>query len=989
MKKVISIFVAIAIVAGLVFLFQRMAASTPEAEPSGAADGGLVINEVMTNNQGIVPDDAGNSSDCVELYNATDQPINLGRYGLSDDEAEPVKWGFPHMEIAPHSYVVVYLTGDAQSNVSKGILHCSFKLSAQGETLVLADSGGNKIDSVAIPALPENVSYGLFDGTMQQLAHVTPGYENSDAGYAAFLASRTVENPAVVITEVMASNAMTLSDPQGSYSDWIEIANVGGKDFDLSGCGLSDDMADLLKWRFPDVTLGAGESLVIFCSGSVSAYSGEGPLEADFRLSGHGMVAVLSDAAGRMMDSASAEEVPTDWSYAREYQSGAPSGAWKLTSQPTPGYPNTADGFAAFAQANPFATGDVIISEVLCSNNRIDFGGSKSDYIEIENRGAQAVNLSGFGLTDNAGNPAKFRFPDITLQPGGRIVVLAVGDGVAIADNLCAAFKLSRLGTTLALFNAQDQLIDRYFIGEVPQNISVGREAGSAAVAYFETPTPGAANGDGKAGIASAVQFGQSAGKYPGAVQLMLTASEGCDIYYTTDGTLPVENGQPGGTARKYTGPFAVSATTPVRASALRADYIPSTAATATYFIAATHTLPVVSITTDPDNLFNEQTGIYMLGPNPGSAEAYYPTANYRSDTEVPASFEVYDESGQRVFQQDIGLAMTGGLSLSLREQKSFAIYARSQYGKSTMSYPFFENRPFTEYKSLILRSGGRDTSKTKLNTFVALGLVDGQMDVMTQAAKPCVLYIDGQYWGVYFMMEKRNKYMVAAHEGVTDPAAIDTINLTKGLQDRLVSSGSYEGYAEIFNYVKTHDLSIQENYDWVDARLDTDSYMDLMINEIYIANNDPGNMQYYQVPPGGLWTQIYQDLDNAFYSFDTLALRMNPSTAGSDIFNALLKNEGWRNRFIERFAWALKNIYSPDRVIAMIDAGADAMRGEVAAEHARWSELPTLEEWEAGVASMKNFAKKRPAAMVGYLKQHFTWLSQAQINMLEEAAGI
>jgi len=970
MRKVISIVVAIAIIAGMVLMFQKMASSTEEAGSSGAVAGGLIINEVMTNNQGVFPDDEGNNSDWVELYNTTDQAISLSRYGLSDDEEKPVKWAFPRITIEPHSYMVVYLTGDSNSKVSTGILHCNFKLSAEGETLVLSDSAGNKADSVAIPALLENVSYGLIDGTWQETAHATPGYENTDAGYAAFMASRSVQDSAVIITEVMAANAMTIADPEGSYSDWIEVANVSGDDYDLSGCGLSDAAADPLKWRFPDVTLKAGQSLMVFCSGRASAYSGEGPLEADFKLSSNGMVAVLSDASGRVMDSVSLDEAPTDWSYARAYQSGAPTDAWVLTSQPTPGYPNTADGFVAFAQADPFAAGDIIISEVLCSNNQIDFNGSKSDYIEIENRGTQAVNLSGYGLTNDAGNPAKFRFPDVTLQPGGRIVVLANGyTQPAETSKLSAPFKLSRLGTTLALFNAQDQLTDRYFIGEVPQNISVGREKGASAIAYFETPTPGAANGDGKSGIASEVEFSQAAGKYDSMVQLTLTASEGCDIYYTTDGSIPTEH------SKKYIGPISVGETTSVQARAYRADYIPSGTATATYLIDTQHTLSVVSITTEYSGLFDTATGIY---------------ANSKKDTEVPASFELFDESGQCVFQQDIGLAMTGGMTLQLKEQKSFAIYARSKYGESTMAYPFFENRDYTEYKSLILRTAGREGAMvTKLNNYVALGLVDGQMNVMTQAAKPCVVYIDGKYWGVYFLMEKRNKYMVAQYEDVTDPAAIDSINLTKGLRQELTSSGSYEGYAEIFNYIKTHDLSIQENYDWVDARLDTDSYMDFMINEIYIANNDPGNVQYYQAP-GGKWKQIYQDMDIAFYSFDALALRMDPSTSGSDIFNALLKNEGWRNRFIERFAWALKNIYNTERVTAAIDEAAALLRGEVEAEHARWSgERPTLADWEAGVNGLKYFAKVRPAAVVSSLKQHFSWLTQAQINMLEEAAGI
>ena len=105
------------------------------------------------------------------------------------------------------------------------------------------------------------------------------------------------------------------------------------------------------------------------------------------------------------------------------------------------------------------------------------------------------------------------------------------------------------------------------------------------------------------------------------------------------------------------------------------------------------------------------------------------------------------------------------------------------------------------------------------------------------------------------------------------------------------------------------------------------------MINQIYMANNDTGNMQYYQVPPNRNGNRFIRILIS-FYSFDTLALRMDPNTAGSDIFNALLKNKGWRNRFIERFAWALKNIYNVDHVTAAIDEAAGLIRSEVEAEH-------------------------------------------------------
>ena len=258
-----------------------------------------------------------------------------------------------------------------------------------------------------------------------------------------------------------------------------------------------------------------------------------------------------------------------------------------------------------------------------------------------------------------------------------------------------------------------------------------------------------------------------------------------------------------------------------------------------------------------------------MEGPNASQAEGDYKSgANFYSDTEVPASFEVYDESGQEVFSQNLALRMTGGLTLALRNQKSFAVVARSQYGPSTMKYAFFDDRPYTEYKSFVLRQGGRDA--TKIREYVALQLVNGKMEVITQASKPYVVYVNGKYFGVYYLMEKRNKYMMAAHEGITDKAEIDNINLVKGSGRTLVNNGTNKGYVEILDYVTSHDMSQKENYEWLAARLDTDSFMDEMINEIYIGNNDPGNMQFYQIPPDGKWKQIYEDVEITFQAFDT-----------------------------------------------------------------------------------------------------------------------
>lgn len=976
MKTFLKFLLIIVIIAGVFVVIHFMpidkgsaGSSSDSSDKTGTStkvSNGIIINEVMSDNKGIYPDDRGDNSDWAEIYNSTDSDVSLQNYSLSDDTKNAIKWPFPNITLKAHGYLMVFLSGDSQSDLQKGFIHCSFKLSAKGETLYMYDASRQLIDSVEIPSLEKNVSYGLTGGKWQIINNPTPGFENSDAGAAAFKASRTVQNPAAHITEVMPKNRVTIKDAQGNFSDWVEIMNTSGKDMDLTGCGLSDDPNEPMKWKFPDLKIKAGGFVTVFCNGNETG-DGKKEIDASFKLSSTSSTVVLSDQRGCLMDSVQVPEQSTDWSYGRTFVNGAPTNTWQTTNQPSPGYPNTSDGFANFMKNNPFTPGDIVISEVLTSNNNSNVA-QGYDFIEIENRGKSAVNLKGYGLTNNASNPAKFQFPDTTIQAGKQLIVIAAGqsnDKTKNITGLKTTFKLSRLGDNVSLFNADGKLLDRYFIGAMQQNYSIGRQEGQTAISYFSTPTPGQANGTGCAGIVQDIAFSQQAGKYDSTIQLSLSSTDGSEIYYTTNGDTPTKS------STKYTGAIPVDKTMSIRAKAFKDGYIDSNIATATYFIGTKHTLPVVSITTEYNGLFDPNTGIYTKS---------------KKYTEVPASFELCDGNGKRVFQQNIGLDMTGGLTLSLKQQKSLAIYARSKYGKGTMAYKFFDNRNYTEYKSLILRTAGREGGMvSKMNTYVALGLVDGKMNVLTQAAKPCVVYIDGKYWGIYYLMEKRNKHMVAQHEGITDKKAIDAINLAKG-SGGVVNNGSGQGYKDIYNYINSHDMSQQENYDWVAARLDTDSFMDFIINEIYIANNDPGNIQIYQIPPKGLWKQIYQDLDIAFSSFDTVALRMNPNTPGSDIFNALLKNKDWQDRFIKRFAWALKNIYNTGRVTAAINDAAGLIRGEVGAEYERWSsERPSLNKWEADVSAMKNFAKKRPAEIVNELKQHFT-LTDEEKQLLDDA---
>jgi hypothetical protein len=942
---------------------------------------GLVISEVMAANKSVYPDEKGQYDDWVEIYNSTDGDIDLKGYTLTDDEKDIGKWGFPDITLKAKAYFAVFLSGDSQNDLDHGAVHSIVKLSAKGDKIILGNVAGQIVDSYSFKSMDENISHARMGSEWKATDKPTPGFENSDAGYEAFKKSMVVSDPPVLISEVMTSNAITLTDNTGAYSDWVEVVNVSAADVNLNGFGLSDRPDVPLKWRFPDVTLKPLEHLVVFCSGNPDA-SDKDPkkgLHAAFRLASYKETITLSNARGLLMDSVSVENLPTDNSYARVYEGDKPTGKWNQTGKPTPGYPNTDAAFEEFNKNHQLALGDVVISEVLSSNANIDLekDGHTYDYIELANRGSAAVDLKGYGLTTNAKNPAKFRFPDMTLEPGKEVVVLASGLTSAQAQKkkyLHAPFNLSIEGETLALFNPEDKLIDKCNIGTMQRAVSIGREDGKDAFSYFTDPTPGEPNGKGADGMAPDVQFDKASGTYDGTIQLTLSASDGCDIYYTTDGGTPAKS------SNKYSGPVSVDKTTVIRARAFKDGFLDGQIKTNTYFINPKHTLPLISIVTDHDNLFDTETGIYEKGPNavPYENSAHYKVANYLKkgqESERPASFEVFDADGKRAFEQNIAIRIQGGFSRD-NAQKSFSIIARSQYGSGSMKYRFFDDLPYTEYKSVILRDGGQDATLAKIKEAVELNLVKGNINCLIQAVKPYVVYLNGEYWGVYFMEEKRNKYFVAQHEKVENP---DSINLLLGSGLNYIKNGTNKEYKSLMSYVGSHDMSQKENFDYVAERLDTDSFMDLMINQVYIGNSDYANLEFYQVP-GGKWKQIFYDFCWTFQvDHPTLEKRLAETTTGSTMFKGLLAYKPWREKFLERFAWALETIYPTDRVLKAIDDMADAVASEIPAEHEKFN---IANSWEKNVEKMRTFAKDRPAKIRAQIKSYFK-LSDSEMEKI------
>ena len=184
-----------------------------------------------------------------------------------------------------------------------------------------------------IPALDEDCVYALGEnGTWSAPREYTPLMENTSYNYALLTTTQVAQDSDLIITEIMASNA-SYPSPNGGLYDWIEITNRGSEAISLSGYGLSDKATKPSRWRFPDVTIQPGESIVVYASGLDKTVDGE--MHADFRLASESESVYLYNASRQVLDAVTYDNLKTDQSYQRQAD-----GTWSVSTSPTPGTAN-------------------------------------------------------------------------------------------------------------------------------------------------------------------------------------------------------------------------------------------------------------------------------------------------------------------------------------------------------------------------------------------------------------------------------------------------------------------------------------------------------------------------------------------------------------------------------------------------------------------------------------------------------------------------
>ncbi|MDO4484329.1 MAG: lamin tail domain-containing protein, partial [Clostridia bacterium] len=718
---VLSILVFAAIVA-LIVLISPKEPLRRATYSTGTADGttghvqegpnslyqGLVISEIMPDNKTSVPDQDGKYPDWVEIWNSSDKDISLKGVGLSDD-GNSIRFLFPDVILPADGRVIVFCDDTNMAEPGKPY-HAKFKLSSVGETVYLYDPNAFTLDSVTYPIMSSDESYALIDGEWQMTKFFSPGYPNGEAGHNAYREETTVLDGALVINEVMADPVTGLRDEDGELVDWIELYNNTDEDILLDNYALSNKESKPLKWRFPEgARVPAHSYYLVFCSGKDRRDDATAIPHTNFRISAEHDTIVLSDSRGRLMDRVTIDNLPRDCSYGRD-----DSGVFKVFTMGTPTLPNNQIGLNQMdynmRQMNP--TG-VFITEVMASNDSVatlaDAG--NTDWIEIYNSSNLTVDLSGYGLSDNLGRPRKWQFPAGTMiMPGEHKLILCDGNAAASTNVvLHSSFKLKRAGSEIVcLSDPTGKVLDKLVLPEIPTNVSYGRTIGLAGFFYYDAPTPQRANNpDGFGGYAPIPSFTEEPGLYYRAMQVSITIPENTTVYYTRDGSIPTRE------STVYDGnPIDMDFTTVLRARAFPDDAAlhPSAVRTGTWFINAYHTLPMVSLAVDPDELWNPNDGILTAGDNVDKSVFPFKNTVYREFGKIgrPANVEYYLLDGTKMLNQGAEIALQGQFSLDM-PQKTFKLRAKSLYGAKTFAAKLFDDREYTEYKSFVLRNSGND----------------------------------------------------------------------------------------------------------------------------------------------------------------------------------------------------------------------------------------------------------------------------------------
>ena len=621
-----------------------------------------------------------------------------------------------------------------------------------------------------------------------------------------------------------------------------------------------------------------------------------------------------------------------------------------------------------FAQHSALYINEFMASNVLAfENTNSDY----TDWIEVYNSSTSAIDLSGCYMTDDlaAGNHWQIPSgePSRTTVPANGYLILCADEMSGLGgDHL--GFKLSSERGEIALIGTDGTtVLDSVSYSYQLRDISYGRSPdGGGQWLYLTDFTPGAANRQGFAVFALPPSIDQAAGFYQTVSVSVQPAAIGDTVRYTLDGSDPTA------TSPRYTSPVEITQTSMFKARSFRPGALPSQITTKAFFVSR-HDLPVLALITDPKNLFDPATGIYVNDRDGRAWERF-------------GELE-YFENQSLAFHIPSGLRIQGHTGPTDFDKKSFRAFFRTGYGQERLVYPLHHQNPVTSFARLVFRAGYDDSmedGKSPKATLIRDPLVTElwrRAGGLSPYDNFAALYLNNNYHGIYDLKESVDENFIFDHTGYQDADIIrtrwDSLEVVYGNKTK------WNGLVTFFqNNTFTSDAKIAEAAQF----LDLDNYMTLqaLVHCTEYISWAYGVFMYCEKSTGAQWHWTIWDADRSYtdVNWNGFTNQNNPTGIYLDnlITKKLLQNQSFTIQYINRLADLLNKTFSPDSVKSVVDSLARHIENEIPAEVTKWNN--TVTRWNENVDTLKTFAEQRPFVVRQQIQNYFRLSGQAALTV-------
>ena len=623
--------------------------------------------------------------------------------------------------------------------------------------------------------------------------------------------------------------------------------------------------------------------------------------------------------------------------------------------------------------------GQLIINEILASNLSYasDEYGEYDDIIEIFNPTQIEIDLSGYFLSDDINNLTKWAFPPhedfFILPPDGYLKLWADNEPEQGINHL--SFSLDSNGESVILTDTNGvTIIDQINFDDQIFNVSFGRDIqNNDSWVYFINPSLGAPNdAQGYDGILNPPLISMSTGYYDQPIYSSISNPNNVgEILYNLNEDFSSSNGY------LYEEPIHINSNSVLNAKTMKDDFI-SSVINSNLFItemSEPYTLPILAVLTNPNNLWDDSTGIYVNYLEEGVKWERRCMTQFFSEDSLSFSLA----SGVRI----------QGRSSRVRPKKSFRLFFRNAYDFDRLNYPLFEGNGPNSFKNIVLRSGYDDDLQMSRGTLIRDPLVSSiwaQLGGLTSRGIFSNLYINNQYWGIYNLRESINEHFISDHTGFID---FDLIRYLK--DDFDLKHGSFNNWNLLNTYIKNTDFISTDNYQEILSKIDFENFLNLQALIICTGywSWGWGVSAYKENSISSKWRWTIWDMDRAFTNLTWNGFTFLDDTTGLEspniIVNRLLDNKDFQNNYINRISDFFNDIFKPENIIEKIDSIENIIEGDIQFEAEKWD--GDTSDWRSNVAEIRYFAENRPEIVKQQLNDYFSLQGEGQI-ILESSEG-